>query len=82
MQEDNKQIENELTSAYAESEKLSENLNKIIRGKQISDTEYQELNLKYNTVLRKLQKCDTRNTQLGFLHASLTLSRSPFLNVG
>jgi hypothetical protein len=35
MQEDNKQIENELTSAYAESEKLSENLNKIIRGKQI-----------------------------------------------
>ena len=61
MQEDNKQIENELTSAYAESEKLAENLNKIIRDKQISDTYYQELNLKYNTVLRKLQKCDTRN---------------------
>jgi septation ring formation regulator EzrA len=61
MQEDNKQIENELTSAYAESEKLAENLNKIIRDKQISDTDYQELNLKYNTVLRKLQKCDTRN---------------------
>jgi hypothetical protein len=31
MQEDNKQIENELTSAYAESEKLAENLNKIIK---------------------------------------------------
>jgi predicted RNase H-like nuclease (RuvC/YqgF family) len=61
MLEDNKQIENELTSAYAESEKLSENLNKIIRDKQISDTECQELNLKYNTVLRKVQKYDTRN---------------------
>ena len=61
IQEDNKHSENELTSAYAESEKLVENLNKIIRDKQISDTEYQELNLKYNTVLRKLQKCDTRN---------------------
>ena len=49
LQEDNKQIENELTFTYTENEKLAENLNKIFRDKQISDTEYQELNLKYNS---------------------------------
>ncbi|VDI58717.1 Hypothetical predicted protein [Mytilus galloprovincialis] len=61
LQHEKEEVEEELTQEYKENQQLSDQLNKIIKDKTISDKELSDLKQKYETVINKLQKYNTRN---------------------